>query len=363
MLLQHSGDSDQQSVYGAEQGWLKENGRSYRLKLQAYQESQHRQAQLVQKLQAKVSCLIWFHNLKLENDKCYFTIKHYFTFTCNSGILIKERNWFGIAGNVHHPTVCWRRKKNKSVCLCPQLLKYKKRCGTLEQQVLEKTSESEKLRLSVCPTGDIHSVTKEFITASHRSFTETTHESIVGVLWFKKSTVCGNWYVVNKPVFVCVYSCSLTLTLLHSVYNVLRRNTIWMSRVNWSCWKMSRNGANKRVMCFWHWELQRNSQADRLKKGEKQKKANQPNSALRSCSLEPIGSCKFWKMRMINFLFFTWKRDTALLHLSTDDQNKSNMSLKYPRCHFIPHKPTLELNSLWKNGVSKTNGFQFVKIN
>jgi len=55
MLLQQSGDSDQ-SVYGAEQGWLKEEGRSYRLKLQAFQESQRRQAQLVQKLQAKVHC-------------------------------------------------------------------------------------------------------------------------------------------------------------------------------------------------------------------------------------------------------------------------------------------------------------------
>lgn len=54
MLLQQSGDSDQASVYGAEQGWLREEGRSYRLKLQAFQESQRRQAQLVQKLQAKV---------------------------------------------------------------------------------------------------------------------------------------------------------------------------------------------------------------------------------------------------------------------------------------------------------------------
>lgn len=57
MLLQQSGDSDQQSVYGTEQGWLREEeGRSYRLKLQVFQESQRRQAQLVQKLQAKVYC-------------------------------------------------------------------------------------------------------------------------------------------------------------------------------------------------------------------------------------------------------------------------------------------------------------------
>lgn len=62
MLLQQSGDSDQQSVYGAEQGWLREEGRSYRLKLQAFQESQHRQAQLVQKLQAKVHCQMWSHS-------------------------------------------------------------------------------------------------------------------------------------------------------------------------------------------------------------------------------------------------------------------------------------------------------------
>jgi len=44
--------------------------------------------------------------------------------------------------------------KNENMCLCLQLLQYKKRCGNLEQQVLEKTSESEKLRLSVRFTGE-----------------------------------------------------------------------------------------------------------------------------------------------------------------------------------------------------------------
>lgn len=31
-----------------------------------------------------------------------------------------------------------------------QVLQYKRRCGELEEQVLEKTSESEKMRLLVC---------------------------------------------------------------------------------------------------------------------------------------------------------------------------------------------------------------------
>lgn len=47
------------------------------------------------------------------------------------------------------------RVKSENMCLCLQLLQYKKRCGNLEQQVLEKTSESEKLRLSVRFTGEL----------------------------------------------------------------------------------------------------------------------------------------------------------------------------------------------------------------
>ncbi|KAK3557445.1 hypothetical protein QTP70_026623 [Hemibagrus guttatus] len=82
MLTLQSGESDQESMYGAEHQRLREESRTYRLKLQAYQDSQQKQAQLVHKLQAKV-------------------------------------------------------------------LQYKKRSGDLEQQVLEKTSELEKLRLSL----------------------------------------------------------------------------------------------------------------------------------------------------------------------------------------------------------------------
>ncbi|XP_072540199.1 uncharacterized protein crocc2 isoform X4 [Salminus brasiliensis] len=82
MLTVQSGDSDQDSVYGSEQQRLRGESRAYRFKLQAYQDSQQRQAQLVHKLQTKV-------------------------------------------------------------------LQYKKRCGEMEQQVLEKTSELEKLRLSL----------------------------------------------------------------------------------------------------------------------------------------------------------------------------------------------------------------------
>lgn len=54
MLTLQSGESDQESVYGAEQQRLREESRAYRLKLQAYQDSQQKQAQLVHKLQAKV---------------------------------------------------------------------------------------------------------------------------------------------------------------------------------------------------------------------------------------------------------------------------------------------------------------------
>lgn len=48
--------------------------------------------------------------------------------------------------------------QSESMCLCVQLLQYKKRCGNLEQQVLEKTSESEKLRLSVRLSGELYSL-------------------------------------------------------------------------------------------------------------------------------------------------------------------------------------------------------------
>ena len=63
MLAVQSGDSDQESVYGGEQQRLRDESRAYRLKLQAYQDSHHRQAQLVHKLQAKVQqcfCLYYY---------------------------------------------------------------------------------------------------------------------------------------------------------------------------------------------------------------------------------------------------------------------------------------------------------------
>lgn len=79
LMLQSAVDSDQDSEStGSLQ--LQNKERAYRQKLQAYQEAQQRQAQLVQKLQTKV-------------------------------------------------------------------LQYKTRCGELEEQVLEKTSDSEKMRL------------------------------------------------------------------------------------------------------------------------------------------------------------------------------------------------------------------------
>lgn len=113
-MLQSAVDSDQDSVSpGSLQFQNKE--RTYRQKLQVYQEAQQRQAQLVQKLQTKVTRK-WTSQFR----------KHY--------MKKKKFLWLNCA-----PYVCFIHK----------VLQYKKRCGRLEEQVLGKTSESEKTRLLV----------------------------------------------------------------------------------------------------------------------------------------------------------------------------------------------------------------------
>lgn len=127
MLTLQSGESDQESVYGTEQQRLREESRAYRLKLQAYQDSQQKQAQLVHKLQAKVhqAILIFILTLHLQQIHPHCILSYL------------ERNSVHCCVYYH------------GVVVTLQVLQYKKRSGDLEQQVLEKTSELEKLRLSV----------------------------------------------------------------------------------------------------------------------------------------------------------------------------------------------------------------------
>lgn len=87
---------------------LEEEQAAYKRKLQAYQEGQQRQAQLVQKLQAKV-------------NPSPGTRGHFGDPLCG----------------VTHPV------------LCAQVLQYKKKCGEVEQQLLEKATELEQERLTV----------------------------------------------------------------------------------------------------------------------------------------------------------------------------------------------------------------------
>lgn len=96
---------------------LEEEQAAYKRKLTAYQEGQQRQAQLVQKLQAKVRCfyspLYPRQSVSLLFPPCYL-----FTF----------------------------------FVLKLQVLQYKKRCGDLEQILQEKSSELDKHLLSVSGT-------------------------------------------------------------------------------------------------------------------------------------------------------------------------------------------------------------------
>lgn len=89
---------------------LDEEQAAYKRKLTAYQEGQQRQAQLVQKLQAKV---------RLIYSELYFG-------SC-------------VQSDTDHD----------KFFLLLQVLQYKKRCGDLEQMLQEKSSELEKPQPSV----------------------------------------------------------------------------------------------------------------------------------------------------------------------------------------------------------------------
>lgn len=91
---------------------LDEEQAAYKRKLTAYQEGQQRQAQLVQKLQAKVRL---FHSPLSPRQSRHSLFPVFF--------LLKL-----------------------------QVLQYKKRCGDLEQSLQEKTSELDKHLLSVSET-------------------------------------------------------------------------------------------------------------------------------------------------------------------------------------------------------------------
>lgn len=93
---------------------LEEEQAAYKRKLQAYQEGQQRQAQLVQKLQAKVNP--------------------------SSG---GREDILGTSPpGVTHPGVTHPVPSS-------QVLQYKKKCGEVEQQLLEKATELEQERLTV----------------------------------------------------------------------------------------------------------------------------------------------------------------------------------------------------------------------
>lgn len=85
---------------------LDEEQAAYKRKLQAYQEGQQRQAQLVQKLQAKVGAYGGHRSAVMGRD--------------------------------------WMPSRR------PQVLQYKKKCGEVEQQLLRKETELEQERLTVC---------------------------------------------------------------------------------------------------------------------------------------------------------------------------------------------------------------------
>lgn len=105
LMLPSSADSDLDSVPpGSQLYQIKE--RSYMQRLQVFQEAQQRQAQLVQKLQTKVMT-----SRLMSMKSCVFMFFPLFH----------------------------------------KVLQYKKRCGELEEQVLGKTSEAEKMRLTVGP--------------------------------------------------------------------------------------------------------------------------------------------------------------------------------------------------------------------
>lgn len=111
-MLQPAVDSDQHSV-STEAMQPQNKERAYRQKLLAYQEAQQRQVQLVQKLQTKVA----------------------------------RNGSHSLDNSTRMP---WSFLTIRLAFVLYKVIQYKKRCGELEEQVLEKTSETEKMRLLVC---------------------------------------------------------------------------------------------------------------------------------------------------------------------------------------------------------------------
>lgn len=89
LMLQSAVDSDHDSVSA---GSLQlQNKETYRQRLQVYQEAQQRQAQLVQKLQAKVQTRNGAHNLEISNGSFGSNCTPYACFVTGSSI--QEEVW------------------------------------------------------------------------------------------------------------------------------------------------------------------------------------------------------------------------------------------------------------------------------
>lgn len=132
LILQSSLDSDQDCVSPGSLQTQQNKDRAYRQQLQVFQEAQQRQAQLVLKLQNKV-IMSKQHNSEISASKMTFL-------------------WLHFALHVLY-----------------KVLQYKKRCGELEEQVLEKTSESEKMRLVVGPGSRIFFEHMDYIDMNYNS--------------------------------------------------------------------------------------------------------------------------------------------------------------------------------------------------
>lgn len=123
MLTFQSGESDQESVYGTEQQRLREESRAYRFKLQAYQDSQQRQAQLVHKLQAKVTP----SNITLHPyifSKCIFNAIKFIwnqilnTVMFNITVWLLHCRCFSIKRDLEIlSSRCWRKHPNWKSCV------------------------------------------------------------------------------------------------------------------------------------------------------------------------------------------------------------------------------------------------------
>lgn len=122
MLTLQSGESDQESVYGTEQQRLREESRAYRLKLQAYQDSQQKQAQLVHKLQAKVhqALLIFILTLHLQqiHPHCILSYLERNSVVFIITVWLLHCRCFSIKRDLEiWSSRCWRKHQNWKSCV------------------------------------------------------------------------------------------------------------------------------------------------------------------------------------------------------------------------------------------------------